>query len=438
MANKTKKNEQRKHAKNVWHAKAPKWDFGQEEFKLVMPRGRGRAWNITPLVTDFGWDDVDAMMTGSVSLQYPDDRKLGIFEGDEIKCLLSRKGGKRFKELWSMRVREPNFDKGTGAFSASLEDDSSILNASREDWEFKKDNGHKDGWKAHQIAEYVCKKYGIKARLAKGHYPIPKLVKTNASPLSIINEAYKQERERTGRTYVTYWHQGRLVIRPLKRNRYLAKLGPALTAAAIAQKRNKAFATALTVRGSRTVKKGDDDPAEPGEKGKNKDKGTKEKMEVTVESKPLIRRYGRIHRFLERENELSKHDMRDLAKRQFRDKAVPKMTASVDSPGIPFIRRGHAVRLALGGVPGLRSEIVFVTEAYHSVSSAGYDMSLTLNFTDPYADAEKERECVQKCIKAQEKGHDPPKDCDCPAWIKNDSKKKKETEKSKQRGGSRR
>ena len=407
--------------KNVWHRHAPTWHLGDEAFKFVMPRGLARRWNITKLVESCTWEDVEAVMTGSLALRWPDDRKLKIEENDEIRCLMARRPGGDYKEVWSMRVVEPTYDLAEGAFSCTLENDLATLRKSKDDFRYVQgEHKHKEGWKAHQITEDILQRYRIPAKIAKTRHVNKKVEKRNTSPLEVINEVYKTEREHTGRRFVIKFKNGKLVIRPLRRNKYLSLMKRQIIAATYSQSRGKDFATVLTVRGSGDDKKEDD---------KRKKKGIK----LKVRARRRIKRFGYIHQFENGKNLDSNREARKFGRRKLARRAKLKNNISVSHIGIPFIERGDAVRVDLSKVPHFsKPRIVFVVEAHHSIALGEYTMELILNEDDLYRDQKKERECLKKCKKAAENGDKPPKDCDCPGWIEFDKESDK-SDKNRQR-----
>jgi hypothetical protein len=81
----------------------------------------------------------------------------------------------------------------------------------------------------------------------------------------------------------------------------------------------------------------------------------------------------------------------------------------VTHPGIPGLRRGHALRVFL---PESGSkDIVYVKDVTHSVSPGGYDMEVTCSFEDPFVAQDERIALLKKCAAAKRRGRKPPADC---------------------------
>lgn len=371
------------------------------EYRVILVRTGEKNKNkryadVSGLCTSVSWDEEGLTLTGTVTMTAPEqrakeDRKFTLRDGNILK-LDARWAGK-WRNIWVMRVQEPSDDLGTHEGTFILADDSKIAHMSKGDFKYKKEKKHRPkGWKCHQIAVDIGEKWKIPlGHIAKGTKDITDLTEHGVSPIDAIMQAYKQERNYTGTRFIFTWRHGKLHIYKLRRNKILYALREQIIAAVVARSRGKRFFTAMDLTAN--VKGGD---------------RKKKKLEATVVSHKAARRYGYIkipHRLKAKVK--SKAEMEDIGRRiiarSIRKHTMPSI--SITHPGIPWIRRGDAIEIDLpeyGFTHKLRSvppfdggsyDILFVSQAHHTLDSSGHTMELEFTMADPVAEQkEEERE----------------------------------------------
>jgi hypothetical protein len=366
--------------KNVWHRKGPQVAYGRERFRCWALRGgqRGRLL-IDDLVEGFSWRDESAILTGDVQLRDPAylKKELGVGTGDQILVEVAGGPNGAFRELWRMRIGQPTRNYGDGSRTYVMADDMSLLAASEDDWRFARDRRHRKGWLGHEVIRYVCRRYGVQVgRIPRMTVRIKKLVKTNTSPLDIILHVLLTAKRESGRRYTVRMYKGKLYVEPLRRSRLLLEMGPTIAEASLRETMREGFATAVTLRGG-TVR-------DAGADGRGHRRKTRRKISVRVRSPKGIKRYGLVHRIVFSVESESLAHARARARRYIARMAKPSRELSVTHPGLPFIRRLHALRINLPDA-ALR-QIVFVSSATHTVGPGGYQSELTLSMDDPFVD----------------------------------------------------
>lgn len=411
---------------DYWQRAAPDLKFGEEDFRVTVLRPQeknpaDRKSALDSFVTDVEWEDAGPILHGSVTLTTEKETKpLAVGEGDVIRLESAHRRGIHYVTVWDMRVEDVNENASDGTIELTLSDELAWLQKSREDWSFKasglkqktgkktkkekeeaKEKGEKQegegvgdvrfkrahGWYCHEIAEEVCRRYGVKVRrLAKGTHLIKNLTEQNASPLEVIMKAYKIERENTGRRFVVRFRRGKLEVGVMVRSKTMLLIGETLIEATVSRALQKGLATAATV--TATIK------------GKKKQKH--DKLETTVVAKRASKRYGYVHTTIHLEDPVSsKAEMRKLAKRKLITSMRPSREVSLEHPGISTLFRGDSIKLQLPEL-GL-AEIVYVKTVSHSVSAGDYTMSVTCGFQDPYVD--KQGEEIRKKICEEARKH---------------------------------
>lgn len=405
MAKKTKKDRNKEDdndIRNFW--KRGKRDLVVRDYRWLVWCARGNRNDrirLDPMITSMTWDD-NLIQTASISLTNPyKNNKLNVALGHKISIFYSpKKGGGGWRKLFTLRVTEVTESADGETMDIVASDQLDWLKKSRDDFSYRKGKGKSkdkrpNGWYAHQITRDVCKRYGIKVgSLAKGRHAITNLTKKNASPLSIIEEAYKKEREETGYKYVIRMRRGKLTVRRLRRSRELLIYGGQALEGQVVRRLNKKLATELTVR------------------GQVEEDGSEKKRTVKVKAKKKVRRrFGFIHNFwnLEGEDAKSVAALRRKGKRELVDRQKPDEEVSITVPGYPGLQRGDALRLAWPQAQ--MRELVYVTAVSHSVTAGDYTTDLTLSFDEFYVDKEGEKIREKICKKAKENGRKPPKYC---------------------------
>lgn len=384
---------------NFWERSAPDLRFGEEDFRVTCFRGERknpaeRKVSLDSYVTGIGWEDAGPILRGSLSLMKAKGHKpLAVSEGHVIQLEAAKKQGGKYRVIWKMRVENVSASAAAGSMELTLADELAWLQKSKDEWMFKKakqgkgDNRTKRprGWLAHQVAEEVCRRYGVKVgRLAKGTKRITNLTEKNASPLEIIMKAYKIERDHTGRKFVVRMREGRLEVVLLRRSKTMLLMGETLIEATITRGLRAGMATAAHVRATL----------------KDSSKEKHKKIEADVVSKRASKRYGYVHTTIHLDDPVnSKAQARKLAKRKLVTSMRPSREVTLTHPGVSSLFRGDAIRMRLPEL-GL-TEIVYVKSVSHSVGSGEYTMSVTCGFQDPYIDKKGEEIRKKRCKEAR-------------------------------------
>jgi hypothetical protein len=386
--------------RNYWQRFKEPLAIQDYEWKIIAWRGEDRMrLPLGTMVTSLSWDDT-LIQTVNITVENPNlNRSLKLAEGHRVTVFYRASKQARWRKLWTLRITSVTQSISSESYEIQAADELFWLQKSKDDFFYRKGEGKSsdkrpEGWYAHQIVRDVCKRYGIKVgRLVKGTHKIKKLEKKNASPLSVIEEAYKQERENTGFKYVIRMRNGKLYVTRLRRSKELLIYGGQALDATITRSLADKVATVLTVRAQ---VEGD---------------GTEKKQTVRVRAKKKVqRRYGFIHDFWSLDEPAeSLADLRKQAKRELVDRQEPKREVSLTVPGYPGLQRGDAIKVAMPA-EGF-TELLYVTAASHSVTPGDYTTDLTLSFDEFYIDKEGEKIREKLCKKAKENGRKEPKWC---------------------------
>lgn len=351
----------------------------------------GREVDITGMATLITWAEEGITTTGTINVASPDpmeraDRKYLVGDGDRIK--FDGWWGGRWRNIFVMRVKDPNDDLATREGTFTLADDSELIGMNEGDFKFKKEKKRRPkGWKCHQVAIKVAHDWKFPlGHVAKGTKDITNLVEHGVSPIDVISKAYKEERDYTGRRFVFSWKHGRLHITKLRRNPILYALREQIVAATVTRSRGPKFFTALEL--TATLK---------GEKSNKKAK----KIKAVVVSHKAAKRYGYIRKQHKLKRSVkSRQEMIDIGRRiiakKIRERTLPEI--QLTHTGIPWIRRGDAIEINLPeygfthkprSVPpfeGGSYDIVFVNSISHTVDVSGHTMDMSFTIKDPVAE----------------------------------------------------
>jgi hypothetical protein len=358
------------------------------------------------------WDDGaanrGAITTGSVTVR---DRALGVGPqvhldiGDQMRLEADAGGG--YQEVWTMRVSNPQLSEKEGQRTFDLANDLDLLARSEDDFYFQAGpgTGKPNGWTFDEVIRHVCQMYGVRlGAIPKGKFRRKKSWShRNVSPLDVFQMALNVERQHTGRRFVIRWARGMLWILPLQRSPHLLALGPSLIEAAYsthlaagqgADGINEGyFASAVTIRGLKNA------PTKKDKKGHLKPQFNK--IHASVESPASIRRFGYVRRVVWSPDAKTDKDLVEQARQYLAAVAKPIKSLTLTHAGMPFLRRGDAIKLGLGDT-ALRSQIVWVTEASFSLSPSDFTMVVTVTFDDPYVDKVAKR--IQDHLATTQKG----------------------------------
>jgi hypothetical protein len=360
----------------------PPLEPGAFEFQLDLLRGKGSPpLPLLDIAESFEWRDEASVLEGSVTLRRPEpDRpaSLPLRSGQRVRCRVRWAGS--WYELWQMRCRMPQVQPVEGIVTVELMDDLDLLRRNRRDWKFRKTKRRKRGYYCHDIVRAVAKREGIKlGRIAKGKKRMSKLIRRDASALDMIRAAYAYERERTGRRFIIRLRNGRLEVLPYRRNTMVYELRDAIEDVQLTEEQAAHPVTVIEGKGKL---------------GKGKDAKT---VRHTEYRRPVVRRYGYVHREKNYGEVDSRADLRRKVRRDLAKATRVRRTGTVMHPLIPFIRRGEGMRWQTNE-PGWRGEsresrdrsFVFITAARHRVSSNEQVSEFDFSQDDPFL-KDKER-----------------------------------------------
>lgn len=365
--------------------------LGQFQFRLVWLR-QGKDPVVLTTTEAISWtepdDDAGPVVTGSATVRQPTyARPLRFVEGDRVRIDVAERQGAAYRELQTMRVQEVNETIVPGSIVLDLAVDLATAARSESSFLYAKSKSRPRGWRFDEIVRDVCDRYGIAiGALPKGknYYKSLATKETdaplfNASPLDIIIAAIRKEQDVTGRRFVVRWRLDKLWVYPFTPSALLLEMGPAIIEAAFSRGFRSDFATALTVRNFAVDSSGVDDT------------GTKKKkfrkIVVPIVNEPAAKaaqaRYGVVHRNVFVTDVDSIAEARQLGLRHLARVMRPERAFSLTHPGVPWLRRGHTIRVV--SRENDINLVVFVDSIQHQVSSSGYTMDVVLKFEQPYA-----------------------------------------------------
>lgn len=391
---------------DYWHKQRSPLEFGREEFRVTALRGGGRrSLHIDDIVEAFDWqEDAKHLMSGSVTLRRPDGSKFDLRPGDMVKVEASPWGQAHWRELWRMRITEPEFQIAASQFVYQLADDLVRLNQSKGDFRYHKDKAHPHGWRGDEIIRDLGKRYGFKVgALPRFRHRIKKYNATGVSPLHVIAQVLKFERTETGRRFFLGWKNGKLWVTPFQRSRELLAMGPTIIDGTYQQTIADNFATVLDITAAATKKHGKD--------SKGHTKHTKHRVKVRVTTPQGVKRYGYIvGKRTGPKGAQSVAELRAYGKRLLGKIAQPKQELTFTHEGIPSLKRGHAIRLSIPEAD-IKRRVVFVSDVHHSVQQGAYTMEVTVSFEDPYVNQRPKKVLAKRCEAARKRHRPKPRGC---------------------------
>lgn len=355
-------------------------DPGEFEFELTLLRGRGtKPLNLDRAVESFEWGDEESAMAGNVQLRRPDsdDRSsLPVGRGHRIRCRTRWAG--RWYELWTMRCGPPEVTvDSTGVkVSVDLADDLDLVRRGKRHYLRRKTKRHPHGYFGHAVVREFARREGIRlGKIAKCRKRMSK-IDVKGSLLDLVREVYEHEHEKTGTRFVIRMRNGRLEVVPYRRNRTLYVLAQQL--------RNASITYTPKVENPVTVLVG---------KARIGTGSGAKKIRHTEYRRGVVQRYGYMRKEkdygrVDSLSELRSKVRRDLAKQYRAD-----VSATVESQGIPFIRRGDGAQLLLPSEHFTgRLSFVYCTGGRHQVQGESYTSSFTLTREDPFLKDRERRE----------------------------------------------
>jgi hypothetical protein len=426
QAKKSKKGSQRRDTlKDFWRGgPGPALRYGNDEWRVTAIRPGRQTLDVTDLTERVSWEDNGPMLTGSISLRRPMTHpRLNLGEGHVILLKHRRTGQASWGVVWRMRLGVlPDQATTVGVkdrtYEYNMADEFAFLGQSKSTFKLSKKK-HPKGLPVHKVIALICKQEGIAyAPLPTMKHTVKSFSEVNVAVLDMLLKLVRLENTNEDKDYKLRWRAGRLEVIRKQRSPYLLEMADTIIDASLSLSRKEGFATELKVNATPEKGKGKDD--------KDRRKRKKRKISTTVTRAHLSRRYGRIKRTISVEAS-SVAEARKKGKRMLARLLRPKKEVSFTHPGIPGLKRHHAVRIDLPE-QGIR-EVAYVQSVSHTVAPGSYEMEVTLRFTDPFADDDKKKKAKKKADAAKKRNRPTPKDD-----HDDDRKRHPKPKKARQRG----
>jgi hypothetical protein len=357
----------------------------------ILSSGRRAPLEMVERVT---WEDANAITTGQLSLRElatdADSPERRLDQGDRI-VLEASVGGAPFQEVWTMRCYKPEAQSSSLQRTFNLANDLELLRQSEDNFYYRKtgpdmvtvaSKTKPQGWTGPEVIRDVCQRYQVPlGQLYASKKPIGKLLIRRGSPLEVIRNVLVREHRRNNLRLVLRFDNGRLSVTTLKRSPHLLALGPTLIEASFQSEMPEQFGTAITMHGLQEFAAGQDVEGRP--------KSKRQKMHVDLESTASRRQFGYVHRIVFSPDARTDADLRQEGLLYLAAIASPRRTVMLSHDGMPWLRRGDAIQLALGD-EGLRRQVVWVNSVSHIATPQSYRMDVQVIFDDPYRDKAKE------------------------------------------------
>lgn len=331
------------------------------------------------------WQDSNAITTGEITLRIPlgesPSAELRLDQGDRI--VLEGNEGHGWVEVWTMRCYKPQLTGSNASRSFSLVNDLDLLRQSEDNFLFDRTRAHPHAWKGDEIIKWVCAKYRVPiGSIYKATGNVGKLHVRRGSPLAVIRNVLVRERRRHNRRLFVRFDKGKLNVLPLQRSPHLLALGPTLIEAQFQSELPPQFGSAVTMHALRELIEGSQDIH-------GRVKGKVQKGHVEVPNPEAIKRFGYVHRIVYSPDATTDALLRQEATAYISAVTVPRKTLTVSHKGMPWLRRGDAIQLAIGD-EGLKRQIVWVNQVQHNLTAESYTSDVTVIFDDPYRDITQE------------------------------------------------
>lgn len=347
------------------------------------------------IVERLTWEDASALTTGSLVIRVPrgapEAPENRLDQGDRV-MLEASTGGEPWREVWTLRVSKPQATASSLQRSFDLVNDLDLLLRSEDNFYYRRNEpdiltvaarSKKGGWTGPEIIRDVCAQFRVPiAALYTQKRKLKKLLVRRGSPLEVIRIVMRRERRKHNLRLVLRYDRGQLSVVPLIRSPFLLALGPTLIEAAFQSEMPEQFTSAITMHGLQEFVYG--------QAIDGRDKKNRQKMHLELENAASVRQFGYVHRIVFSPDARNDAELREEGNAYLAAVSVPRKTVTVTHKGMPFLRRGHAIKLALGDT-GLRKQVCWVNSVSHQVSATGYTMDVQLIFDDPYRDNRHEK-----------------------------------------------
>jgi hypothetical protein len=384
-------NEQLQHypdLSNFWKHTLPPLTPGDFDFELAVRLASGTPWlNIDALTQTIEWSEQEATPGATVTLARPeidDPSSMPVQSGMDVRLRTRWEGS--WYTLWTMRAENPQ-ESGDGTATVALLDDLDLVRRSERDFIFRAPH-HSPGYTCDEIAKMVCEKINVPhGHLVKGKRRIRRVIKPKTSALAVIAWAYGLEHARTGIRYFPRMVNGEVCVFPYRRNPILYVLGDMLTEVdnqPLGSPRPVTIITGKAHIGS-------------GKKARH--------VEYTGYNEAAVKRFGAVHHDQEMGRVEDLSDLKERVKRSLASELRVAHAGTFTTPGIPFIRRGDGIELALPEFRWTgRQRFTFVAGIQHVVSPGTYTSAVTVASTDLFAQYRRALEAEQRAKKRKERG----------------------------------
>ncbi len=340
---------------------------GAYDFTLELLRAGYKPLDLAASTPSLEWTDEGAVMGASATIRQPDKGRIWLARGHELR--LTAHWDTHQWQVWDMRCKEPTEEDGL-TLNVEAYDNLQALRRAVLRWSFPRRKGsHPNGWTADEIARFVCRRLGVKVhKLLKG----TKKLHTNmvADGLKVITWAYEQEHKGSGAQVIFRMTNGALEVTQIQRNPMLYVFGSQLQSALTSAQQGEAYPV--------TVIEGYAHQGNGHEQHKLHHVEYNKQIVKQIGYRPAVVRFGRCEGGMP---ELIQKCKRRLAQ----DLRLIK-TATIVTPGVPFIRRGEGVMLDLPQQGFSKNKaFVYASAVKNSLSGGAYTTELQVTAIDPFA-----------------------------------------------------
>lgn len=356
--------------RRLFSADRPALHVGEQEFRFTRLSPSHAPLPLDGIIEGADWvdDSQTPVLTGTVTLRKPDapqQSRLRVDDGHQIRCEVLWQG--TWREVWTMRVWQPDLTLPDRAWTFQVYDDLYLLQQTRTDLDYKrtKSGPHANGWRADEVVTDLAQRFRFKVgSLVKGSFRIRNLaLADNVSIYSAIKSAYQHEADHSGRSFLIRWRNGALHVTTVDDESVPYVFAHQMTNISLRRERKESFATALTMHGK---------------SGSGKKKS---KMKVTVVNEAAVKQFGYIHKLKTSTNADNTDELRRQGKRLLAARCYRPRVVSFDHPGVAFLRSGDALQVSVPdeGLVG-REGICFARTVSHSLSAGNYTMTVEAAF----------------------------------------------------------
>lgn len=407
QATRTKKGQQRSDTlKDYWHrgGQTP-LIYGDDEWRVTAIRPGRPTLDASDLLERASWEDNGPMLTGGVTLRKPITHPtLELGEGHTLRLDHRRMGVGEWQEVWSMRLgaladQPTTIGVKDKTYEFTLADDLAYLGQSKATFKLSKKQYPK-GLPVHRVLTLICEQEGIPhAPFPVMRHVVKRFNERNVAILDMLMKLVRMENKDADTDYKLRWSNSRVEVVRKQRSEFLVEMADTIIDASLTLTRKPSFATELKVVA--TPEKG------KGKNAKQRSRRKKRKISTTITRSVLTRRYGRIKRTINVKAS-SLAEARRKGKEALARGLRMKKEVSFTHPGIPTLRRHHAIRVDFPD-QGI-SEVAYVQSVSHTVTPGSYEMEVAVRFTDPFADQDKKKKKHQKADAAKRRNRPTPSD----------------------------